>query len=149
MFIVAGAPALSVFKQDQLLARLSAVAPVTAVDSQFIYLFDQALSESAQVVAQGLLNDGQSYALLAASEGSVQLSVQLIVTPRIGTISPWSSKASDIFTNCGQPVSRLERATVYTLHGITELTPAVVALLHDRMTESTFNSVDAAQVLFS
>ncbi len=149
MFIVAGAPALSVFKQDQLLARLSAIAPVTGVDSQFIYLFDQALSESAQVVAQGLLNDGQSYALIAASEGSVQLSVQLIVTPRIGTISPWSSKASDIFTNCGQPVSRLERATVYTLHGITELTPAVAALLHDRMTESTFNSVDAAQVLFS
>ncbi|MFZ3192241.1 MAG: phosphoribosylformylglycinamidine synthase, partial [Moraxellaceae bacterium] len=145
MFIVAGAPALSVFKQDQLLARLSAVAPVTGLDSQFIYLFDQALSESAQVVAQGLLNDGQSYAMLAASEGSVQL----IVTPRIGTISPWSSKASDIFTNCGQSVSRLERATVYTLHGITELTPSVVALLHDRMTESTFNSLDAAQVLFS
>ncbi|MEY4516678.1 MAG: hypothetical protein RL180_1024, partial [Pseudomonadota bacterium] len=144
MFIVAGAPALSAFKQRQLLSRLSACVPVSQIDSQFVYLFDQPLSESALPAALGLLNDGQSFAVQTAPADSVQV----LVTPRIGTISPWSSKATDIFKNCQVPVSRMERGILYTLHGVAALNPELVGLLHDRMTESTFAAVDAAAALF-
>lgn len=99
MFIVAGASALSAFKQRQLLSRISALSsvanPVTTIESQFVYLFDQALSEHQQSVADQLLNDGQKYALTLTESGDVQV----LVTTRIGTISPWSSKATDIFKN--------------------------------------------------
>ena len=145
MFIVAGASALSAFKQRQLLTRLSAVAAISAIDTQFVYLFDEPLSAKALPVAQGLLNDGASFELRGAQAGQVQV----LVTPRIGTISPWSSKAQDIFKNCGQPIGRLERGIVYTLSGVDAVTPQIVAQLHDRMTESTFLSVDAAAALFS
>lgn len=144
MFIVAGAPALSAFKQRQLLSRLSACVPVSQIDSQFVYLFDQPLSEAALPTALGLLNDGQSFDLSTAPAGSVQL----LVTPRIGTISPWSSKACDIFKNCQVPVERMERGILYTLHGVDALNAELVGLLHDRMTESTFVSVETAQALF-
>ena len=145
MFIVAGASALSAFKQRQLLTRLSAVAAISAIDTQFVYLFDEPLSDKALPVALGLLNDGASFELRGAQAGQVQV----LVTPRIGTISPWSSKAQDIFKNCGQPIGRLERGIVYTLSGLDAVTPQIVAELHDRMTESTFLSVDAAAALFS
>ena len=106
MFIVAGATALSPFKQRQLLARISALTStvnsngagnsVTALDSQYVYLFDQDLSEHQQKAALQLLNDGQHYALTQPQAGDIQV----LVTTRLGTISPWSSKATDIFKNC-------------------------------------------------
>ncbi len=154
MFIVAGAAALSPFKQRQLLARISALTStvnsntvgnsVTALDSQYVYLFDQDLSEHQQKAAEQLLNDGQQYSLTPSQAGDIQV----LVTTRIGTISPWSSKATDIFKNCNAPVHRLERGILYTLRGMGELTPAVSALLHDRMTETIFAAIDSATVLF-
>lgn len=147
MFIVAGASALSAFKQRQLLSRISALRSVTntvTIESQFVYLFDQDLSEHQQSVADQLLNDGQKYALTVAESGDVQV----LVTTRIGTISPWSSKATDIFKNCNAPVHRLERGILYTLRGMAQLNAEVSALLHDRMTETIFASIDAGAVLF-
>lgn len=149
MFIVAGASALSAFKQRQLLSRISALSSVantvTTVESQFIYLFDQPLSQHQQTVADQLLNDGQKYALTIAESGDVQV----LVTTRIGTISPWSSKATDIFKNCNAPVHRLERGILYTLRGIGQLSAEVSTLLHDRMTETIFATVESAAALFS
>lgn len=145
MFIVAGATALSAFKQRQLLSRISAVATVEHIESQYVYLFDQALTDVQQQAAIQLLNDGQSHELTAPAAGDVQV----LVTPRIGTISPWSSKATDIFKNCQVPVHRVERGILYTLRGVSELNAVVTALLHDRMTETVFASVNDATVLFS
>ena len=88
MFIVAGAPAHSSFKKTQLLTRLSSISPVSAIESQWVYLFDQALNEQAQQSALQLLNDGQSFELLKAASDEVQI----LVTPRVGTISPWSRR---------------------------------------------------------
>lgn len=144
MFIVSGAAAHSSFKMSQLLQQLNAIQPVTAIESQWLYLFDREIAASQLDTALHLLNDGQSYALRkpAADE------VQVLVTPRVGTLSPWSTKAGDIFANCQIPVHRVERGILYTLKGVDALTGPLHQALHDRMTESTFDQVDAAAVLF-
>ncbi|MDA8259761.1 MAG: phosphoribosylformylglycinamidine synthase [Betaproteobacteria bacterium] len=72
----------------------------------------------------------------------------LLVTPRLGTISPWSSKATDIAKNCGfTAVKRIERAVAYHVAGKFEKS-ALATRLHDRMTESALDSIDAARALF-
>ena len=145
MFIVAGAPAHSSFKQTQLLTRLASISSVQSIESQWVYLFDQALNEQQQQSALQLLNDGASFELHQATSDEVQI----LVTPRVGTISPWSSKATDIFANCNTPVHRLERGVLFTLKGISEVSEEVKQVLHDRMTESVFNKIDDASALFS
>jgi phosphoribosylformylglycinamidine synthase len=76
----------------------------------------------------------------------------LLVTPRLGTISPWSSKASDIARNCGfAAVKRIERGTAFHVAGVTgdgRRLQVLAAHLHDRMTESVLTSIDAARALF-
>jgi phosphoribosylformylglycinamidine synthase len=87
----------------------------------------------------------------------------LTVMPRLGTVSPWASKATDIAHNCGLPVRRVERVTEYTLEltqgllkrmaGVASaLSPeewqAAAAVLHDRMTESVADTPEAARALF-
>lgn len=145
MFIVAGAPAHSSFKKTQLLSRLTSISSVQSIESQWVYLFDQALNEQQQQSALQLLNDGQSFELHQAASDEVQI----LVTPRVGTISPWSSKATDIFANCNTPVHRLERGVLFTLKGVNAVSDEVKLALHDRMTESVFNAIEDAAALFS
>jgi phosphoribosylformylglycinamidine synthase len=69
---------------------------------------------------------------------------RLLVTPRVGTVSPWSSKATDIAHVCGlRGVRRLERGTLYFIDAAAPLggaeLKALGALLHDRMTESLWD----------
>ncbi len=144
MFIVAGAPAHSSFKKAQLLTRLSSISSVQTFDSQWVYLFDQALDEQQHQSALQLLNDGTSFELRQVANDELQV----LVTPRIGTISPWSSKATDIFKNCNTPVHRLERGILYTLKGVSELSNEVKQALHDRMTETIFSQIEDAHRLF-
>jgi phosphoribosylformylglycinamidine synthase len=73
----------------------------------------------------------------------------LLVTPRLGTISPWSSKATDIARNCGfGAVRRIERGTAFHVSGKVGQESALTARLHDRMTESVLDAIDAARALF-
>ncbi|MCT8089969.1 phosphoribosylformylglycinamidine synthase [Acinetobacter sp. C_4_1] len=144
MFIVAGAPAHSSFKKTQLLNRLASMSSVQSIESQWIYLFDQALNEQQHQSALQLLNDGASFEVRQAASDEIQI----LVTPRLGTISPWSSKATDIFANCNTPIHRLERGVLFTLKGISEVSNEVIQVLHDRMTESVFNHIDDAAALF-
>ncbi len=145
MFIVAGAAAHSSFKKAQLLTRLSSISSVQSFDSQWVYLFDQALNEQQHQSALQLLNDGESFELRQSASDEIQI----LVTPRVGTISPWSSKATDIFKNCNTPVHRLERGLLFTLKGVSELSNEVKQVLHDRMTETVFAQIDDAKALFS
>jgi len=144
MFIVAGAPAHSSFKKTQLLNRLASMSSVQSIESQWVYLFDQALNEQQHQSALQLLNDGASFEVRQAANDEIQI----LVTPRLGTISPWSSKATDIFANCNTPIHRLERGVLFTLKGISEVSDQVKQILHDRMTESVFNHIDDAAALF-
>ncbi|MCA0177354.1 MAG: phosphoribosylformylglycinamidine synthase [Proteobacteria bacterium] len=152
---VDGGAALSDFRAAALLPRLQAVCPrVTGVQARFgHWVWATAplnTDQRAQVAA--LLTYGPPAP--AAGEGA-----QVVVMPRLGTVSPWASKATDIAHNCGLPVHRVERITVYTLAlkggllgGAKPLTEAewqaVAAVLHDRMTESVAPDVDVARHLF-
>ncbi len=94
MFIVAGASAHSSFKKAQLFKPFSVNESCQYFDSQRVYLFDQALNEQQHQIGIQLLNDGQSFELRQAASDEIQI----LVTPRVGTISPWSSKSNGIFS---------------------------------------------------
>ncbi len=99
-----------------------------------------------------LLTYGEPYA--GPAEGPA-----IVVTPRLGTVSPWASKATDIAHNCGLAIHRVERVTEYRVQmqsGLlgrptlsAEQLAQVAALLHDRMTESVVADLAGAQALFS
>ncbi|MDR0215160.1 MAG: phosphoribosylformylglycinamidine synthase [Comamonas sp.] len=151
-----GGNALSSFRAQQLLTDLVAIHPkITGVSARFVHLV---ATESTPVPAlqerlSALLTYGDPYE--GADEG-----LAFVVTPRMGTISPWASKATDIARNCGLDVFRVERITEYRvelksglLGGKPELTSEqtaqIAALLHDRMTESVFATRAEAEKLFS
>ena len=95
---------------------------------------------------QGRLKQLLSYGspFSGSSDGSLCL-----VVPRPGTISPWSSKATDIVHNSGlTAVKRVERGIAYYLAGAAADNQAVAKLLHDRMTETVLADIEAARVLF-
>ena len=143
MYVVAGAVALSETRMQRLLTQLQQIAPVTGIQAQWLYLFDQPFEPALTRKVLGLLNDGHNLELIG------QGGTEVIVTPRVGTISPWSSKAGDIFANAQVSISRIERAMRFVLSGAVPLTPALLAALHDPMTQSVFASLDEAQALFA
>jgi phosphoribosylformylglycinamidine synthase len=143
MFSLFGAPALSQFRLDELLRALKTLDPrVAALKSRWIHFIDssRALNESELDVLGKLLTYGE----LAASTGPAALAGhKILVTPRVGTESPWSSKATDIFHVCGlDAVNRVERGTVYFIESTAPLNNddliKLAAPLHDRMTESVW-----------
>ncbi|MCX7897252.1 MAG: phosphoribosylformylglycinamidine synthase [Rhodocyclaceae bacterium] len=92
-------------------------------------------------------------ALLGAQTdpGIVQEGTLILVTPRLGTISPWASKATDIARNCGfDEIVRIERGIAYHFRDSlsAEARSALASRLHDRMTESVLDTIDAADALF-
>ena len=99
--------------------------------------------------ALSLLNDGLAFDEDKAGDGECQV----VVSPRFGTISPWASKATDIFTNCGINIERVERVVLFTLIGDGELPrklPQVAQnILHDRMTQSLSHDLSALKALFA
>lgn len=149
MLILRGAPALSSFRIEKLRVKLQSIEPsVTAVSAHFVHFADLRadLTESEMVVLQRLLQYGPQ-AADSALEGQL-----VLVTPRPGTISPWSSKATDIAHNCGlTQIQRLERGVVYHIQAdaLSEAQfAAIQSALHDRMTEVVFGDLQAAEVLF-
>ena len=150
-----GGNALTPFRSQQLLAHIQQIAPkVRAIGARFIHWVesDRPLDAASQQQLQQLLSYGDPFSAASADEAGAVI----IVTPRVGTVSPWASKATDIARNCGLTeaagVRRIERGTQYFLHGA-DLSDAqrkaVAALLHDRMTESVLPSLDAAHSLFA
>ena len=138
MFSLIGAPALSQFRLDHLLHALRAQDKrVTALSSRWVHFVD----DSRPLIDSdlGLLAKLLTYGSRTASRD--QRGQQVLVTPRIGTESPWSSKATDILHVCGlDAVRRVERGTVYFIESTAALEEAALrqlaAHLHDRMTES-------------
>ncbi len=149
MLILRGAPALSAFRHGKLLDQLTAKVPaVTAVYAEFAHFAEVTglLTGDEEKVLARLLKYGPS---VPVQEPSGRL---FLVLPRFGTISPWSSKASDIARNCGlAKIQRLERGIAYYVAG--ELSDAeaelVAAALHDRMTQLVLGNLEQAAGLFS
>jgi phosphoribosylformylglycinamidine synthase len=149
MLILRGAPALSAFRHGKLLEQLTSKVPaVTGLYAEFAHFADVAgeLTDAEQGVLARLLKYGPSVPVQEPA-GRLFLSV-----PRFGTLSPWSSKASDIAHNCGLgKIQRLERGIAYYVTGaLSEADVAqVTALLHDRMTQMVLQRFEEAAGLFS
>ena len=161
MTIIAGHPFLTDFQTTKLLNSLSQKTnlKITHLKSQQVYIFSKDLAEHDYRKAVDLLNHGDEIALNQASQhenqgenqNENQEALQIIVSPRFGTISPWASKATDIFNNCEIAIDRVERLVVYTLIGenLPEKLPHdIEMMLYDRMTQSLFYDLAKAQHLF-
>ena len=137
VFELNGARALSDFRAARVLAALQRVSSnIEAVSGRFVHFVhaSRELTKAEEERLASLLTYGD-----AAED--VRADLAFMVVPRLGTISPWASKATDIVKNCGiEGVLRVERGTVYSLALKAPLTEEEAAqaagVLHDRMTES-------------
>jgi phosphoribosylformylglycinamidine synthase len=148
MLFLPGAPALSDFRLERLLGLLRETEPsVEGLEARFVYFVDleRALTATEQTVLESLLET-------AGGEGTGTW--DFLVVPRLGTVSPWSSKATDIAHHCGldAAVQRIERGVSYRLKTTEPLDPEVrrrlAGLLHDRMTETVLLDLAEAERLF-
>ena len=155
MLILPGSPALSAFRLDKLAPRLSAIHPqVRLLTTEYIHFadLDGDLPDDRLAVLENLLAYGPDGGSRSHGADRSEAALMLVV-PRPGTISPWSSKATDIAHNCGlTEVHRLERGIAYYLAMPEDISAdqrnAVAGLLHDRMTEAVLNSSEDAGQLF-
>ncbi len=147
MLILPGSLALSAFRSTRLLHALQAKVPaVTALAARFLHLVDGDVAGEERLRLESLLAYGDDF---VGREGGELF----LVVPRPGTISPWSSKATDIARNCGLTgVRRIERATAFYIEAATPFTAVergvLAAVLHDRMTQAVLPDVASASVLF-
>ncbi|HWI36964.1 MAG TPA: phosphoribosylformylglycinamidine synthase [Burkholderiales bacterium] len=141
MLQLRGPRAASEFRLAKLLAALKKIDPaVRAVAAEYRHFveLDQTLGDEQRARLERLLDYG-------AKAGEAGGNLYLVV-PRLGTISPWSSKATDIAHNCGlAAVKRIERGTAYY---VDSKAAGIAGPLHDRMTETVLASFDEAARLF-
>jgi phosphoribosylformylglycinamidine synthase len=150
MLILRGAPALSDFRNTKLMQQFAAHSlPIDEIYAEFVHFsqLSQSLSGAQTEVLEKLLTYGP------AIQAHDPVGKLILVVPRAGTISPWSSKATDIVHNCGlQAVTRIERGCAYYIKSSSPLSSDQLAtvqrLLHDRMTEMLLTELQQAQVLF-
>ncbi|MDD2924482.1 phosphoribosylformylglycinamidine synthase [Rhodoferax sp.] len=146
-----GGSALSAFRVQQLLPSLQAVHDkISGIAARYVHLVATSTepTPAQQDQLAALLTYGDPYT--GPLDGAL-----IVVTPRLGTVSPWASKATDIAHNCGLRLQRVERVVEYRLtlkSGLlssptlnAEQLAQVAELLHDRMTESAL--LDRAQAL--
>ncbi|TPX61114.1 hypothetical protein CcCBS67573_g08954, partial [Chytriomyces confervae] len=148
-------------------SQVNGAGAVARVGAYFVHLvqttdkFDAASKEGKETVEtlrmllrygtiEGNIVHPDDESILASVVSQQKNNKAVLVVPRTGTISPWSSKASDIARICGlgHHVTRVERATVYAVHCVdpaaqTHVLDAVSGLVHDRMTQSILSVVPA------
>jgi phosphoribosylformylglycinamidine synthase len=152
--VSAGKSALSAFRLEKLRTAMRTAAPeVSLLDTRHWYFTatsSLALAHGDAALLDRILGLDES---AGEPNGSTHCQ-RLLVVPRLGTISPWSSKATDIARHCSLPqIERIERGVAYYLQtpGNRALTDAerqaILPLLHDRMTESVLTDFDGAAAL--
>ncbi len=149
MLLFRGSPALSSFRIERLLVALRRAEPrVRDLSVEFVHFVDteRALAPAELEILGRLLDAGAA----AAPEAGGQL---LLTVPRPGTVSPWSSKATDIARVCGlSAVRRIERGRAWRVDAVTALPEesliALAAPLYDPMTEAVMRDMDGARRLF-
>ncbi len=152
-----GSRALSASKAAQLFTQVSAICPqISHLSARWVHWVQSAAAwEEAvhQTKLSALLTYGEPV------DAQADLGKLMVVMPRLGTVSPWASKATDIARNCGLPVLRVERVMHLRLvlkGGLLkkalltlEQRSQIAALLHDRMTESVAFEPQAPAALFN
>jgi phosphoribosylformylglycinamidine synthase len=146
MLELAGAPALTPARLEKRLASIRLRNPgVREIYAELVHFVDVdgRLDQAARATLEVLLRYGPRVARRGV-EGR-----RFLVVPRVGTISPWSSKATDIAHICGlRQVRRIERGLWYTIAGEIGDEPRLRRALHDRMTESLLERAEDADQLF-
>ena len=148
MIVLEGASALSAFRRERLQSRLAALHPdLRLIDAWPVYWVEPEPGATPDSEAlQRILQAGGAHA--ARVDGAVSR----FVTPRLGTLSPWASKATELLHGARLPVKRVERGLRYDLAGWPS-DPAVQAavgkVLHDPMTQSLLETADAGAALFA
>ncbi len=151
MFILPGSSALSAPRYQALRGALGEVDPGRVLqDVVFGYAVDHSGPVDRSKLA-GLLQPGTAESPRPSLPDGEQCQY---VVPRLGTISPWSSKATDIAHNCGfEAIRRIERGVCYVIDGLAALSQSarlqVHALIHDRMVESVLDAAAQLEGLFS
>ncbi|MDN5934568.1 MAG: phosphoribosylformylglycinamidine synthase [Nitrosospira sp.] len=163
MLRLRGGGALSPFRLEKLASALKIAAPQVShiyVEYWYFCALERDLGQNEVAILENLLksNAGEILPREAAGQQAERTGGELLlVLPRPGTISPWSSKATDIARHCGlEAVERLERGVAFYIQtggGFSAEFPAggrraLLALIHDRMTEAVFGSFDDAEKLF-
>lgn len=150
MMTIAGQPFLTDFQTQQLISQFQQKTElnVSQIHTQQVYVLSRELEGDEHKKALDLLAVDSSTVLEAPKSNQLQV----IVGPRFGTISPWASKATDIFNNCEIVINRVERVVVYTLtidSKISEkLSTAAEQVLFDRMTQSLVYDLSDVSKLF-
>jgi len=152
MEILRGAPALSTFRIKKLLDDFQNQCSSNSIKSiytQYVHFahLHETLDEHETAVLKALLRYGPTHHQTDHHTGRL-----LLITPRLGTISPWSSKATDIAHHCGlSRVARLERGVAFYVQA-QEMTDSdwasLISLLYDPMTEQVLTDLKQAQALF-
>jgi phosphoribosylformylglycinamidine synthase len=152
MLVVRGGPALSNFRLDKKLASLSGICPqIKSVHAEYLYIVDtiSKLDEHQFEILKTLVHSSYSTVEATCTNN------EIIIIPRPGTISPWSSKATDIIHHCGLTIiKRVERAIAWSLEYESSYIPDADILadlkqqLHDRMTQIVINEISQANNLF-
>ncbi|MEO8628167.1 MAG: phosphoribosylformylglycinamidine synthase, partial [Betaproteobacteria bacterium] len=147
-----GRRALSEFRLEKLLQQAQTALPgIVGIRTQYWHFAKLAreISRDEQAKLNALLSYGPAWA-----DEHLNRDIVLVV-PRLGTLSPWSSKATDIARQCGlDAVERIERGTAYRFEGIAfaklraASRQALLDSIHDRMTETTLSSLEQADALF-
>ncbi|RMH87752.1 phosphoribosylformylglycinamidine synthase [Lysobacter pythonis] len=148
MIVLEGQPALSPFRRERLEARLRDLHPaVRLVDTRFTYWVEPEAGQSPDLDRLGRIL--QAGAVIAPrAEGAVSK----FVSPRLGTISPWASKAGELLRGAGLPVRRVERGLRLDIEGWpadAATARGLARLLHDPMTQSLLDDVADARGLFA
>ena len=159
MMTIAGQPFLTDFQTQQLISQFQQKTElnVSQIHTQQVYVLSRELEGDEHKKALDLLAVDCTTVLAAPKNNQLQV----IVSPRFGTISPWASKATDIFNNCEIKINRVERVIVYTLtvdgkadgdvskSQLSEKLPVdAEQLLFDKMTQSLVYDLDKVSHLF-
>ncbi|KAH8806750.1 CobB/CobQ-like glutamine amidotransferase domain-containing protein [Flagelloscypha sp. PMI_526] len=167
MFILSGSSALSLSKRETLTQQVKSLLPsVTSIDAIWLHLINPTtetaeaelsdISNPFSIILRRLLDYGYNYKL-SGTDASFQEGKNVVyVIPRAGSISPWSSKATDISHICRlvDHVERVERGVAYILQGPSSVLQqsdlnAIAHLLHDRMTQQVSLTSPTPDILFS
>jgi phosphoribosylformylglycinamidine synthase len=150
MIVLEGQPALSPFRRERLQARLQVLEPGLRIEGAWhaYWVEPEAGATPDEAALRRILQ------AVPQAHPRADGAVSRFVTPRLGTISPWASKATELLHGAGLPVRRVERGLRIDLSGWPDAPDAparraaLARLLHDPMTQSLLDDADAAAALF-
>ena len=148
MIVLEGAAALSPFRRERLETRLQSIAADLRIAATWhVYFIDAADPAALDMGVLGRVLEADA-TIRPAAEGSTTR----IVVPRLGTLSPWSSKATELVRGAGQAINRVERGLRIDVTGWPSdpaVAAAVAKVLHDPMTQTLLADTAAASAIFA